>query len=453
MAMVSIEQSSVDSSLPPDEVRLRLRTAHEAEDAARFDILFYLRAVHKGRYYLQYGFSSLRDYAEAELGLTPRQTEDRLRIARALVKLPRLRTGFQMRKIAYSAVREITRVAEPATERDWLQAALERPVSEVQRLVAASRDGEVPDDSRFGLPRRRIKVTCVLEPEELALVQTVCQKLSHERGHPVSVHEALLIGMQYLHESDAAKLPRRNGRTPRPDLVFVRCPHCRSGAVATDEGFVSMPEDRLDEVEAAARILVVDAAVPDGAVSEETEPGEAVPEETKCGEAVSGKAAPEDGVAELTAPGSSPPSTTSTPHALDSQRDQPTSPRLALLVLARDGYRCQVPHCSRRVQLHAHHIQWRLHGGRTRLDNLITVCHRHHGMIHTGALVVGGSVSRGVDFSGDDGSPYGPHVGDETSARIMREIEERIDPAELETVKPPRGGKATGAEVSVTEMP
>jgi hypothetical protein len=59
-------------------------------------------------------------------------------------------------------------------------------------------------------------------------------------------------------------------------------------------------------------------------------------------------------------------------------------------VRERDGHRCQVPGCSRRAT-HAHHVEFRSHGGGDDPDNLVGVCGFHHlRCIHAGHLRVEG---------------------------------------------------------------
>ena len=58
-------------------------------------------------------------------------------------------------------------------------------------------------------------------------------------------------------------------------------------------------------------------------------------------------------------------------------------PRLRRQVLARDQHRCQHPGCrhTRFLQIH-HRVPW-AQGGRTELDNLITLCSGCHRRLHT----------------------------------------------------------------------
>jgi len=47
-------------------------------------------------------------------------------------------------------------------------------------------------------------------------------------------------------------------------------------------------------------------------------------------------------------------------------------------VLERDGYKCQVPGCSNRRNIHAHHLKFRSQGGSDAIRNLLCLCACHH---------------------------------------------------------------------------
>jgi hypothetical protein len=47
-------------------------------------------------------------------------------------------------------------------------------------------------------------------------------------------------------------------------------------------------------------------------------------------------------------------------------------------VLERDGYKCQVPGCSNRRNIHAHHLEFRSQGGCNASHNLLSLCAAHH---------------------------------------------------------------------------
>jgi hypothetical protein len=67
--------------------------------------------------------------------------------------------------------------------------------------------------------------------------------------------------------------------------------------------------------------------------------------------------------------------------------DWRAEPRHRDPVFARDGWRCTVPGCSGRRNLHDHHLQFRSRGGGNERANRLTVCAAHHlHGIHTGVV-------------------------------------------------------------------
>jgi len=65
----------------------------------------------------------------------------------------------------------------------------------------------------------------------------------------------------------------------------------------------------------------------------------------------------------------------------------------------RDGWRCQVPGCRSRAQLHAHHVIWRSRGGPDEGFNIVTTCRHHHEMIHSGCIRVRGRAPDGLEWA------------------------------------------------------
>jgi hypothetical protein len=69
----------------------------------------------------------------------------------------------------------------------------------------------------------------------------------------------------------------------------------------------------------------------------------------------------------------------------------------------RDKCRCRFPGCeSRRVDLH--HIQYWSHGGRTKLDNLISLCRYHHMLVHDRGYLIAAARDGTFTFYRPDGT-------------------------------------------------
>jgi hypothetical protein len=68
-------------------------------------------------------------------------------------------------------------------------------------------------------------------------------------------------------------------------------------------------------------------------------------------------------------------------------------------IFARDGWRCSVPACSARRNLHDHHVLFRSRGGGNAQSNRITVCAAHHlHGIHAGAIRAWGEAPDGITW-------------------------------------------------------
>jgi hypothetical protein len=72
----------------------------------------------------------------------------------------------------------------------------------------------------------------------------------------------------------------------------------------------------------------------------------------------------------------------------------------------RDDDRCTFPGCTHRV-VDAHHIQHWANGGPTVLSNIVSVCRRHHTLLHEGGFRVELTPS-GARFYRPDGRPVPP---------------------------------------------
>lgn len=134
---VKHDWQTVDRALRSISLR---RAALDAEEA------HWLREAEAVRIWRPLGMVSMIDYLERTLGYAPRTSQDRLRVARALGGLPKLTAALASGELQFSAVRELTRVATPATEQAWAAAAAGKYLRQVEDLVAHHRPGDDPDD-------------------------------------------------------------------------------------------------------------------------------------------------------------------------------------------------------------------------------------------------------------------------------------------------------------------
>lgn len=83
-------------------------------------------------------YGDVHQLARYKLGLSLRSSRERVRVGRALRRLPILCRALMDGELAYSRVREVTRVARSDNEREWLQAARDLSMRQLEQRVAAA---------------------------------------------------------------------------------------------------------------------------------------------------------------------------------------------------------------------------------------------------------------------------------------------------------------------------
>jgi hypothetical protein len=71
-----------------------------------------------------------------------------------------------------------------------------------------------------------------------------------------------------------------------------------------------------------------------------------------------------------------------------------------VVISVRDGWRCAVPACSSRRNLHDHHVMFRSRGGGNQRDNCIAICaaHHQHGLHGGGYVRAWGEAPDGIHW-------------------------------------------------------
>jgi hypothetical protein len=273
------------------------------------------------------------DYMERVLGYAPRSAQERLRVARALGTLPQLTAALACGELPFSAVRELTRVATPATEAAWVAAATGKNLRQLEDLVADHRPGDNPDDPPD--PEARVRVVRFeLSAETFALLRQARAVLDSE--HDSHLSDDRLIATLCSAVLDGAPATEPTGRAKFQIAVTV-CERCRQG---WQHG-------------AGAKIAIGPAAV----------------ERATCDAQHLGSI---DG---------DPPA----------RAYQDVPPSVARLVWRRDGGRCRVPGCRSARGMELHHVIHRADGGSHDAANLVLVCSSCHQAHHAGALTITGT--------------------------------------------------------------
>ena len=315
---------------------VKARGALDAQEAAA------LRDAQQQRLWRHYGYASLIEYMEIELGYSPRVAIERLRVAKAIEELPVIAEALTQGDLSFSAAKEITRVATPETEQAWVEAVTEKNVRQVEDLVSGHAKGDTPDDPPDPKLRTRVLRYEVLE-ETAALERQVRQALEKRCGNRLdpnaflsALFRSVLGNEATARASGAACECDRAGVGARYQVAVTTCRECKRGWQDGGATTVEMSPAALETALCDAQHI----GSLDG-----------------------------DGV---------------------ERAKQDIPPAVRRKVLRRDHGKCRVPDCRSARNLDVHHIVPREKGGSHDVENLITLCESHHLAHHAGALIIEG---------------------------------------------------------------
>jgi len=174
-------------------------------------------AVHR-----RLGLGTFAEYAERMLGHGPRTTEDKLRVAEALERLPELSQALRSGALHWSAVRELTRVAVPQTEAAWIAAAQNKTARQLEQLVNGRKPGDRPSDPADPKARRHV-VRFEVSAETLATFREAMAALRRQAGGPLDDDAALLMMARQILGG-----PGDEGRASY-QIAMTVCERCSAG--------------------------------------------------------------------------------------------------------------------------------------------------------------------------------------------------------------------------------
>jgi hypothetical protein len=294
----------------------------------------------------RFGMASIYEYSDRFLGLTRRQTEERIRVARALHTLPEMDKSFAEGSLHFSVVRELSRVATADTEQEWLAFAEGKTVRELERQVACRQRGDGP----MSAPRKEEPKRVMFEVSGpvWALLQEVREGWIRQHGE-LPDDDALLEGMAQAWLTDGGT---RDDGVAAFQVAVTVCDRCKTATQkAGPDQVVLAPED-LELAECDAQHL--------GRVDESP-----------------------------------------------TRSSQTVPPRIRRAVERRHHGQCAVPGCRHGSFVHLHHIDRRVDGGSHDPERLTVLCSAHHRAAHGGTLVIRGRYCSGFSFEHADGTPYG----------------------------------------------
>ncbi|MGY1623117.1 DUF222 domain-containing protein [Geodermatophilus sp. SYSU D00965] len=337
-----------------------------------------------------YGIRSCAHWLAWQCGMSPGTAREHVRVARALVVLPRIGAAFAAGRLCYSKVRALTRVAEPDTEAELLEFALEATASQTERVVRQWRRADAADRDRVAARRQfeywwdddgMLTVHLRLDAEQgarfLAGVDSLAERAAR-RDRAQAKRAAAAGAPAGPVAAPASTAPERVDDTDEVAMARERTTVRRCAALAQLADAAADADRRAGDPPRREVVVHVDAAV----VADDAAAGRAFLEGGPALHATDvRRMLCEATVVTMLSAGRE-------PLAVGRGRRLATRAQRRAL-LRRDGG-CARPGCPevRIERLHAHHLRHWIFGGRTDVDNMVLLCDADHGLVHDLDLVM-----------------------------------------------------------------
>jgi hypothetical protein len=391
------------SSVPLEELEAQITELCGHLNAAQYRWLLLIREFDRRRGWSDGKLASCAHWLNFKCGLNLGAAREKVRVAQALEKLPRIAASMARGELSYSKVRALTRVASPATERDLLNIALHGTAYHIERTVRLFRRAMQTEAlAREARQQERRGVSyywdedgsLVLKARLPAVGGALVVKALEAALHQVPDHEVCAqSGEEWPLEPS----------TRRADAL-VRL--AQSGLKGK-----SRDPQTGEHYQVVIHVDAQTLTTPGAAGRAEIEAGPALALQTikRIGCDASLVGVIEDAKGQPLSVG---------------RRTRSIPPAIRRALRVRDAAGCQFPGCTFGKYLDAHHIEHWAEGGKTELANLVTLCRWHHRLVHEGGIAVRAGRGGGWRFFRDDGREFEPVRCDPLANYRGTEIEE-----------------------------
>ena len=306
------------------------------------------------------------------LGWDPATAREKVRVARALGRLPAIDEAFRSATLSYAKVRALTRVATADNEGTLVEMALVATAAQLERICRGCRAVLDSEAQTAPLPEERsvyrrqlaggmVRMELVLAPDEAELMMRAIECAREVAAEAEARHEAAGVPA-----GEEAPWPSRADGAVRVAESYLAAHRATGTAGDRFQVMIHLGQEPL---------------AADGQWAATLEDGSRVSSEAlrrvACDCGIVAVAEGEDGEGQALNIG---------------RRSRSIPPALRRALMARDRG-CVFPGCTHTRFVHAHHIKSWLHGGETSLENTCLTCSHHHHLVHEG----GWSISRGAD--------------------------------------------------------
>jgi len=324
-------------------------------NASTYELLVLIREFEDRAGYLKWGLKDAVEWLSYRCDLSRSAAYEKVRVARALRKLPAISVSFSTGELSYSKVRALTRVAGDHNEQDLLGFALRTTATRVEERCRELRFGM--DMSIDVASRAYANRSLRVSRNQQRGMMTVTVEL------PIEAGELLEKALDRAREQDIDKTPEfadESWSTQQADAFTNLVSDYLAGHGEND----SSPSDNY------LVTIHVDQSALAGGEGRSALPIESVKRLCCDGHAV---VITENNEGEPLSIG---------------RKTRIVPAAIKRAVLAKHHDRCTFPGCHNGRFLHVHHIEHWSNGGETSVENLMPLCTRHHSLVHEGRFRV-----------------------------------------------------------------
>ena len=355
------------SSVSTPDLVAEITTLAGHLNAANARFLALIAELDRRRGWAEWGVKSCAHWLNWKCGIGLGAAREKVRVARALEKLPQVAAAMAEGRISYFKLREMTRVADASNEDYLLNIALCGTASHVEDLVRGYRRAlDAQELGREAIQQRDQSLWFHTEPDGSLVIRG---RLPAEVG---AVFERALEAAE-----DSLPIPKNVPAGTFSDTEDQhRARKRRVEALATmAESFLATGPRDLSGGDRQQIVVHVDAETlkHSHAGRCELEHGPSIAAETarrlSCDASIVRIVENEQG------------------EPLDVGRKTRTIPPAIRRALNARDKGCRFPGCSFKRYIDGHHVKHWAHGGETKLSNLVTLCRFHHRLVHEGQVV------------------------------------------------------------------
>jgi hypothetical protein len=344
--------------------------------AAEARLLKLIREFDEKECWAEQGFCSCAHWLNFKCGIGMNAAREKVRVARALVDLPKTEARLARGELSYSKVRAMTRIATADNEEALLNVARHGTAHHVEKLVAKYRSAKRMQDAAVAEEQYRDRELSHYYDHDGCLV--IKARMPAEQG--ALIVKALEMAMEKDFVADSDNKEQRVAARRADALANIAETYMNndeySGSTADRYQVVVHVTAETSDLGDAADVTAETFRIEDGPhVTAETsriEDGPHVTAETSrriCCDSTVIKIKEDESGEPLSI----------------GRRSRTIPPAIRRALRVRDGG-CRFPGCTHTRFVDGHHIRHWADGGETRLDNLVLLCRHHHHLVHEGGF-------------------------------------------------------------------